>query len=535
MPLRLPARFLRPLVLGLALGLAVLPPPAHAEAVPPAFRQAVAEAAAEDAAVADFYRGRDYAPVWTVPAGVERLRALLAVLERAGDHGLPVARYDAAALAAAVRGMASERDRGQVEVRLTRALLDYARDIQTGALVPARVDAGIVREVPVRDRAALLADFLAADPAAFLRALPPASQEYARLMRAKRMLEQAAATGAWGSVVPGAGLRPGQTGAAVLALRNRLMAMGYLPRSAAASYDAALLRAVAAFQAAHGITPDGVADAATLAEINRPPEARLKSVLVAMERERWSNFPRGDRHIWVNLTDFTAKIVDHGKVTFETRAVIGSEQADKRTPEFSDHMTYMEVNPDWTVPRGIIRRDYLPKLQANPGALGHLQVIDSRGRVVPRGQVNFARYTAANFPFSLRQPPGQGNALGQVKFMFPNPWSIYLHDTPDKHLFGREMRAYSSGCVRLGDPFQFAYALLARQEADPRAAFHAVLDSGRQTRIFLDEPVPIHIDYRTAFTTPRGALEFRRDIYGRDAAIFAALERAGVVPVAPRG
>jgi len=535
MPLRLPARFLRPLVLGLALGLAVLPPPAHAEAVPPAFRQAVAEAAAEDAAVADFYRGRDYAPVWTAPAGVERLRALLAVLERAGDHGLPVARYDAAALAAAVRGMASERDRGQVEVRLTRALLDYARDIQTGALVPARVDAGIVREVPVRDRAALLADFLAADPAAFLRALPPASQEYARLMRAKRMLEQAAATGAWGSVVPGAGLRPGQTGAAVLALRNRLMAMGYLPRSAAASYDAALLRAVAAFQAAHGITPDGVADAATLAEINRPPEARLKSVLVAMERERWSNIPRGDRHIWVNLTDFTAKIVDHGKVTFETRAVIGSEQADKRTPEFSDHMTYMEVNPDWTVPRGIIRRDYLPKLQANPGALGHLQVIDSRGRVVPRGQVNFARYTAANFPFSLRQPPGQGNALGQVKFMFPNPWSIYLHDTPDKHLFGREMRAYSSGCVRLGDPFQFAYALLARQEADPRAAFHAVLDSGRQTRIFLDEPVPIHIDYRTAFTTPRGALEFRRDIYGRDAAIFAALERAGVVPVAPRG
>ena len=226
--------------------------------------------------------------------------------------------------------------------------------------------------------------------------------------------------------------------------------------------------------------------------------------------------------------DLIDAFIDDGKVTFSTRAVIGSTVEDKHTPEFSHLMTYMELNPDWTVPPGIIRRDYLPKLQANPGALSHLQVVDSRGRVVPRGSVNFAAYSAGNFPFNLRQPPGATNALGRVKFMFPNPWSIYLHDTPDKHLFARESRAYSSGCVRLNDPFDFAYTLLAPQESDPKAAFHKVLDTGRQERIFLQPPVPVHLDYRTAFTDARGRLNFRGDIYGRDAKIWAALEKLGV-------
>ncbi|MFN6979150.1 MAG: L,D-transpeptidase family protein, partial [Gemmobacter sp.] len=259
---------------------------------------------------------------------------------------------------------------------------------------------------------------------------------------------------------------------------------------------------------------------------------RLGAIAVAMERERWLDADRGARHIWVNLADFSAKVIDDGKVTFATKAVIGATLTEKHTPEFSRLMTYMEVNPDWTVPPGIIRRDYLPKLQSNPNALGHLQVVDARGRVVPRDQIDFAAYSARNFPFNLRQPPGATNALGRVKFMFPNPWSIYLHDTPERHLFARENRAYSSGCVRLNDPFDFAYVLLARQEADPRAAFHRVLDSGRQERIFLAEPVPIHLDYRTAFTGTKGELHFRRDIYGRDAAILAALVQAGVDPAA---
>jgi murein L,D-transpeptidase YcbB/YkuD len=508
--------------------------PAPEAAAQSAFRNALAEAAAADEAAAGFFRDRGYASFWTDAGAEGRRAALLAALAGAGAHGLPVRRYDPADLIAAFRAAQTEGDRGRLEVRMTRALLDYARDVATGALDPRRAAPGILREVPLRDRRTTLDAFAAAaDPGAFLAALPPRSQEYLRLMKARFALERAAATGAWGAAVPGGPLDPGAAGPAVVALRDRLAAMGYLPpAAAAATYDAALRQAVSAFQADHGLEANGIAGADTLIEINLGPERRLAAVLVAMERERWLNMERGSRHIWVNLADFTAQIVDDGRVTFQTRAVVGATLPEKNTPEFSNRMTYMELNPDWTVPPGIIKRDYLPKLQSNPNALGHLQLIDRRGRVVPRGAVNFAAYSASNFPFGLRQAPGDGNALGLVKFMFPNPWSIYLHDTPEKHLFGREMRAYSSGCVRLNDPFEFAYELLSRQEADPRAAFHRVLDTGRQERIFLAEPVPIHLEYRTAFSHPRGRMQFRRDVYGRDAAILRALVGAGVVSIA---
>jgi len=493
------------------------------------FRQALATAAAEDKDVAEFFRARTYEAFWTAegPEAVSRRAALLAALDTAHLHALPMRRYDPAALRRAVADLRSQGDRGRLEVRLTRALLDFARDLQTGALDPRAVDSGIVREVPRRTAQTIMEGFTA-DPEAYLRSLAPRNPEYARLVRARQALLAQIASGGWGPKVAAKSLRPGATGPQVVALRDRLMAMGYLGRSATQTYDAALLSAVRAFQFDHALTADGTAGEATMAEINTDPDKRLRALTVALERERWANIERGKRHIWVNLTDFTAKIIDDGKVTFSTRAVVGSTVADKRTPEFSHIMTYMEVNPDWTVPPGIIRRDYLPKLRANPGALSHLKVVDSRGREVPRSQINFAAYTERNFPFNLRQPPGPSNALGRVKFMFPNPWSIYLHDTPDKHLFAREARAYSSGCVRLNDPFEFAYALLARQEDDPRRAFHRVLDTGRQERIFLKDPVPVHLDYRTAFTDARGRVQYRADIYGRDAVIHAALLRAGV-------
>lgn len=493
------------------------------------FRRALTAAVAADTALAGFYRDRAYEPVWTADSldAAARRAALFAALDTAGLHALPVERYNAAGLRAAFTDLRSEGDRARLEARLSRALLDFAGDLRSGALDPRKLDPGLVREVPRVADADLLAGFLA-DPSGFLHGLAPRNPEYARLVKARAALQAQIAAGGWGAPVAARALKPGATGPAVVALRDRLQAMGWLGRSATAVFDAEMQAAVRAFQFAHGITADGVANEATMAAINTPPEDRLRAVAVALERERWTNIERGKRHIWVNLTDFTAKIIDDGKVTFSTRAVIGSTVAEKHTPEFSHLMTYMELNPDWTVPPGIIKRDYLPKLQANPGALSHLQVVDSRGRVVPRGSVNFAAYSAGNFPFNLRQPPGATNALGRVKFMFPNPWSIYLHDTPDKHLFARESRAYSSGCVRLNDPFDFAYTLLAPQEADPKAAFHRVLDTGRQERIFLQPPVPVHLDYRTAFTDARGRLNFRGDIYGRDAKIWAALAKLGV-------
>lgn len=502
-----------------------------------AFRQAVAEQAAETDAVAAFYQERDFKPVWTTGADEARRQGLFAALAAAAGHGLPADRYDAEALREQFRTVRSERERGQLEVAATRAFLAYARDVQTGFITPAKVDPGLVREVPLRDPLATLRSFAAAgDPAVFLRALPPQSPEYAALRRGMLDLEQVIAAGGWGPAIGGGVLEPGATGPEVIALRDRMIRMGYLARSVAPDYDGALQKAVQRFQIDHGLAPDGVAGEGTVAEINVGPEERLASVLVAMERLRWMNgLPLGKRHVWVNLPDFTARIVDDGKVTFETVTVVGMNQSDRRSPEFSDQMEFMVVNPTWNVPRSITVKEYLPMLQKNPRAAGHLKIVDRRGRVVNRNAVDFTQFTARNFPFSMSQPPSDDNALGLVKFMFPNQWNIYLHDTPSKSLFGKEVRAFSHGCIRLGDPFGFAYTLLARQTDDPKGLFEQHLHTRAENTIMLAQPVPVHLVYFTAWPDARGRIEYRRDVYGRDAGIFEAMRDAGVALGAVQG
>ncbi len=494
-----------------------------------AFSQSVATAASDDTAISDFYRESGYAPIWTGQGQELRRSALLSALAGAGAHALPVNRYDPAALIAASRAARTEGDRGRLEVMMTKVLLDYAHDVQTGALEPGKVIGLIKREVPLRDRRANLEAFVAGEPVAFLKSLPPRTQAYAQLMRAKFELEQRLNAGGWGEKVAAKSLKPGATGPAVLQLRDRLVAMNYLPRSATASYDGSIQKAVQAFQTDMGLEADGVAGASTIEQINIGPQERLEAVVVAMERERWMNIERGSRHIWVNLTDFTAKIVDHGRVTFATRSVIGAQTADRQTPEFSDQMEFMVINPTWNVPRSITTKEYLPMMQRNANAAGHLNIYDRRGRVVPRSSIDFAAYTERNFPYSMKQPPSNSNALGLVKFMFPNPYNIYLHDTPSKSLFSREVRAFSHGCIRLSDPFDFAYALLAAQTDDPVSLFQSHLKTRRETNVTLDVPLPVHLVYFTAYPSAKGRIEYRRDIYGRDATIFRALQDAGVV------
>ena len=502
-----------------------------------AFRQALAEAAAETPALADFYRDRDYAAIWTDADDAPRRAALFAALDRAADHGLPAARYEAAALRDRFGAVTSERQRARLEAAVSAAFVSYARDLQSGAIVPSQADPGIVREVLERDPRATLAGFAASPvPARFLSDLAPDAPQYAQFMKAKRDLEAAMAAGGWGAAIPTGKLAPGDTGAGVVALRDRLIRMGYLGRTATRTYDGAIQKAVQQFQMDNGVTPDGVAGEGTLALLNLEPRDRLESVLVGLERLRWMNgLTLGDRHIWVNLPDFSAKIVDHGKVTFETVTVVGMDQPDRRSPEFSDQMEFMVINPTWNVPRSITVKEYLPMLQKNPRAAGHLKIVDRRGRVVDRGSVDFSQYTARNFPFSMSQPPSDSNALGLVKFMFPNKWNIYLHDTPSKSLFEKEIRAYSHGCIRLGDPFDFAYALLAPQSADPVGEFAAHLRTKAENSLTLKEPVPVHLVYFTAWPTAKGGIQYRRDVYGRDARIFEALENAGVVLPAVQG
>nr|WP_244437518.1 L,D-transpeptidase family protein [Roseivivax isoporae] len=493
-----------------------------------AFRVAVAESVAEHDEIATFYRARNFEPLWTGagPEHLARREALLEAIGTARTHGLPAGRYDIPKLIAGMRAARSDQARGALDVELSRVFVQFAHDLESGVLTPGRVLGDIKREPVRRHAAELLSALETGAPRAVLRGLAPRTQEYARLMRAKMELERALARGGWGAEVGGGTLSPGDSGERVVALRNRLIAMGYLERTARATYDDRVGTAVRLFQADHGLEADGVAGQSTLDALNVSAEARLQSVVVAMERERWlsSAGDMGARHIKVNLTEFSARIYDDEKVTFETRAVIGATSPDRRTPEFSDEMDHMVINPSWYVPRSIIRNEYLPQLQRNPYAVSHLQIIDSRGRVVNR-----ARGFGSNFPYSMRQPPGPNNALGKVKFMFPNKYNIYLHDTPAKHLFAHDVRAYSHGCIRLNEPFEFAYTLLAAQEADPEGFFHARLRTGAEARVNLETPVPVHLIYRTAYTQAKGNVQYRADIYGRDGRIWAALEDAGVV------
>ena len=498
------------------------------EAITP-FMQGLARAATADSAVAAFYRTNGYEAIWTDPEpdDRERLAALIGAFREAHAHALPVGRFSEDEVRRRLAAVATEADRAGAEAEMSRLFLSYAHAVQSGILESDQITAGIKRTPPRRDGTALLNRLMDEPARSVLRSLPPASPEYAHLLRARMELTETIAGGSWGEQVPSGPYEVGDGGPGVVALRNRLIAMGYLERTAADTYGPALEAAVRKFQDEHGLLVDGVAGGNTLREINLSAEDRLGQIIVAMERERWMNLDRGARHVWVNLADYRAQLIDEGRVTFESKVVVGAAASDRRSPEFSDEMEHLIINPTWHVPRSIAVNEYLPQFRRNPNSNSHLTIY-YQGQAISRDRINWPAVTADNWPFALKQPPSNSNALGLVKFMFPNRWNIYLHDTPEKHLFDRSARAFSHGCIRLHRPFDFAYTLLARQTSDPQGFFQSRLDTGRETRVDLDEHVPVHIVYRTAFTTPRGELRFRPDVYGRDREVLSALQAAGV-------
>ena len=499
-----------------------------ANAAVTALKQSIAEAVSNDKDLAEFYRSRNFKPIFVTNADGRRRGALLKAFAKAGDHGLPAGRYDADGLKKLMKAARNPRDRGRVEVEAAKRFLTYADDLRSGVLDPRRVDSGMVMQVSRYSRVGTLDAFSKSNPQGFLKKLAPRSPEYVRLQKEKLRLEKLLGKGGWGDKVQAKSLKPGASGGAVVQLRNRLIRMGYMRKSATQTYDAQIQAAVQQFQIAHGLAADGVAGAGTIGEINKGVADRLQQVLVAMERRRWNNRQLEKKHVWVNIPDFHVDIMQNGKSTFRSRVVVGKNTSDRRTPEFSDTMEFMVINPSWYVPRSIVTKEYLPMMKRNPNAQGQLQIIGSNGRPIPRSAINFGAYNEKTFPYAMKQPPSRGNALGLVKFMFPNKYNIYLHDTPSKSLFGREVRAYSHGCVRVHKPFEFAYALLKPQQSDPKGYFQGVLATKAERRVDLKQPLPVHIAYYTAWVDAKGRPNYRRDVYNRDGRIFAALAKAGV-------
>jgi L,D-transpeptidase YcbB len=492
---------------------------------------------AQSAAIRAFYAARDHAPFWT-EAGGARGADLLEALATAPEHGMPPGRYDAADLAPVLSASGSE-EAATAELAAMRAYLAFAGDLSAGVVVPSRADdeISIAPERPAP--AALLARLEAGSVADALAGLAPQGPEYPALMAEKRRLEALVAAD-WGPEVPGgATLREGDAGARVAMLRERLDRLGY-PAAVApggeAAFDTALEAAVIGFQTDRGLDSDGVVGSRTLAALNGGPEARLRQVIVNLERLRWQSDSLPTRRIHVNIPDFAVTMFEDDAIVYETRAVVG-KAVETRTPEFADTMTYFVVNPTWHIPDSIAARVYLPQLKRDPGVLAqsNMRLFTRSGTEIDPALVDFTQVTTGSFPFRIKQNPSAANALGRVKFMFPNQFAIYLHDTPTRDLFERDERAFSNGCVRLQDPLELAYLLLEGQVDDPQASFDGWLAAKAERSVTLERPIAVHLDYRTVWLDRDGELRYREDIYGRDARVFAALQRAGVTVPGAQG
>ncbi|QHQ35207.1 L,D-transpeptidase family protein [Algicella marina] len=487
-----------------------------------AFRTALETAGVSDS-LFEYYEQNGFVPIWDE----SRKAALLDVLLSADEHGLPKDRYGIAELAELFSdGSVAE---AEAEIAAGKAFLTYARDVSSGLLEPRSVDRDIAIKPPRPEAVALLAELEATtDVAGFFRALAPAHPQYAKLQEELIRLKDIIAAGDWGAKVSGGpSIKAGNSSPRVVDIRSRLSRISGQDYGDSPLYDDLLIEAVKAFQLTHGLNDDGVAGPMTLEAINASAEDRLKQVLVNLERQRWLNVERGARHVYVNQADFSVSVIQDGETIFWSRTVIGKNK--HRTQEFNDTMTHMVVNPTWHVPRSITTEEMLPKLKRNPGALGSTyQVMTRNGTRVNPKFVNFSKFSQSNFPFIIKQKPGGGNALGRVKFMFPNQYNIYLHDTPSKSLFNRDARAYSHGCVRVQKPFELARVLLAPQSDNPDALFQSVLNSGSERHLNLEQPLPIYLSYNSAWVAEDGTPQYRADIYGRDARVFQALENAGV-------
>ncbi len=295
-------------------------------------------------------------------------------------------------------------------------------------------------------------------------------------------------------------------------------------------FDQSLHDNVVLFQRRNGLTADGIVGRATIEALNIPVDDRIASIEVNLERWRWLSEDLGGLYIKVNIANYELQAIENDKVVFQSEAIVGRPY--RRTPVFSSIMTYLVLNPDWTVPPTILFNDVVPAVRSNPGYLAEkkMKVLRADGSEVNPASIDWNNVTAGNFPYRIRQDPGPENALGRVKFMFPNQYNVYIHDTPSRNLFLHTDRTFSSGCIRINRPLEFAAYLLKDNPAWTPEQIKNIVGQGRERTVSLPNPVPVHILYLTAWADDDGVVYFRKDIYDRDRRLLTALAQAPVKP-----
>ena len=424
----------------------------------------------------------------------------------------------------------TDTDRVDFDILLTESLVRLGYHLRFGKVDPKSQDPNwnLNRSLENEDPADIIQALIDSDSIqAFIDRTIPRQPFYARYKQALADYRNIKAQGGWPVVPPGPSLKPGMQDPRIATLRKRLQMEGYLQGSLADPpeyFDAALEEAVNQFQQRHGLGMDGVAGRQTLEDMNISVEERIDQIRVNLERGRWVfKDIKGDFFI-INIAGFKAYLVRDNQLIWTSRVMVGRRY--RKTPVFKSEIKYMIFNPTWAVPPVILRNDVLPKAKTNPKYIQEqrFEVLDREGKQIDPDSLDWSAYTEKNFPYTLRQPSGPDNALGRIKFVFPNSHSVYLHDTPHKELFDKPERTFSSGCIRIENPLQLAELLLNDKEKWNQQKIADAIASDKTQTIYLPEPVTIMLLYWTVVIEPDGTVNFRNDIYGRDKQLLKALD-----------
>ncbi len=473
----------------------------------------------ERQAVEKFYSTRDYAPLWTTAGGLTAsAKGVIARLKDASSEGLNLSDYPVPDFAAAT----SPEALADAELKLTSSMLDYARHAQSGRMHYSQVSYDILYPDHPTDPSEVLANVTGAqDASAALESYNPPHKLYKEL-KAKLAELRGQGDGPVVTIAEGPALtfKPATKKQPAVAPEDervpQLRAKLGIENPDDNKYDEKVAAAVRKFQEGADLKPTGVLDDKTVKAINSPKRDKtIDTVLVNMERWRWLPRQLGasalkDAYVILNIPDFTLKVMQNGGQVWTTRVVTG-KPGSHATPMLTETMKFITVNPTWNVPPSIIYNEYLPALQQDPTVLQRMGLRLERNR---DGSIH------------ISQPPGEANALGRVRFNFPNKFLVYQHDTPDKHLFAHESRAYSHGCMRVQNPDQYASTLL--NITMPNASYTPEKIRGMYGHSEIDlkfpTPIPVNITYQTAFVDDAGKLQIRKDIYGRDAAMIPLMK-----------
>ncbi|EIJ41974.1 hypothetical protein BegalDRAFT_1071 [Beggiatoa alba B18LD] len=484
------------------------------------------------------YSHRAYNPVWTNEHTLTAQgKALLNTLAQAELEGLNPEVYSVSLLQRLTTQYPNTLEAlAELEMLYTDAFLLYGSHVHDGRINPKTVNKEwyIAPEIPWDGVSALENALSSAQPMdAFLASLPPPHLEYARLRTALKVYNDYLKTaGDWVTLPLGKKIQPNERSPQIKLLRERLRFSGELTdeskRTDEELYDNKLVNAMKSFQIRHGLADDGVLGDSSRKMLNISLAERIEQIKLNMERWRWVPRDFGEQYILVNIPAYRLDVYEHGKRIYDMKVMVG--RTDRNTPIFTEKMTYLVLNPHWGVPYSIAVKDILPKLRKDASYLSRQNMrVFANGTELNGQAINWSQVSSSNFPYQLRQNPGDGNALGKIKFMFPNKFSIYLHDTPKRSLFGLNDRALSSGCIRVEQPLNLASYVLGNSDKWNKDSIQKAIQSGKHRIVNLDQPLPVYLLYWTAWIDDEGTMQFRDDIYQHDERSLQALTKLQVV------